>query len=454
MSEFSASGVLEITSVNGAQAAIEADIDGVDMGGASASGQLASSAGGGVEQSNTYLSTATDHLDDNLTLNETRNDLLREMLDVQQATAGGGGEGGRFPRPRNLSGGIGGGIAIATAAVAASLASIDWASTISGALPDLNPSDIVTPTGVGVSDILSTGEGSGLPLGAGDLVDSALPVGAAALVASALPLGPGALVASALPVSMSNVVESALPVGAGALVASALPVSASDVVESALPIGAGALVASALPLGVGALLSSAFPLTKGDIVGGESGSGSGSGSGSSSGSGSNAGAKVGAILAATGAGLSGGALSGLSSGALGGSGFASATGGGATAASLGTLGVVGGGILGTALGARELNQVASGGQGVEPAFDYGQDFADSNPDSANQIESAFTNNPIYGAGQTVGDALSGGSESPSVTIENTTNIPSAEATKKDIEREVDKQLSQWERDLKSGLGGF
>jgi len=430
MSEFSASGVLEITSVNGAQAAIEADIDGVDMGGASASGQLASSAGGGVEQSNTYLSTATDHLDDNLTLNETRNDLLREMLDVQQATAGGGGEGGRFPRPRNLSGGIGGGIAIATAAVAASLASIDWASTISGALPDLNPSDIVTPTGVGVSDILSTGEGSGLPLGAGDLVDSALPVGAAALVASALPLGPGALVASALPVSMSNVVE------------------------SALPVGAGALVASALPLGVGALLSSAFPLTKGDIVGGESGSGSGSGSGSSSGSGSNAGAKVGAILAATGAGLSGGALSGLSSGALGGSGFASATGGGATAASLGTLGVVGGGILGTALGARELNQVASGGQGVEPAFDYGQDFADSNPDSANQIESAFTNNPIYGAGQTVGDALSGGSESPSVTIENTTNIPSAEATKKDIEREVDKQLSQWERDLKSGLGGF
>jgi len=430
MSEFSASGVLEITSVNGAQAAIEADIDGVDMGGASASGQLASSAGGGVEQSNTYLSTATDHLDDNLTLNETRNDLLREMLDVQQATAGGGGEGGRFPRPRNLSGGIGGGIAIATAAVAASLASIDWASTISGALPDLNPSDIVNPTGVGVSDILSTGEGSGLPLGAGDLVDSALPVGAAALVASALPLGPGALVASALPVSMSNVVE------------------------SALPVGAGALVASALPLGVGALLSSAFPLTKGDIVGGESGSGSGSGSGSSSGSGSNAGAKVGAILAATGAGLSGGALSGLSSGALGGSGFASATGGGATAASLGTLGVVGGGILGTALGARELNQVASGGQGVEPAFDYGQDFADSNPDSANQIESAFTNNPIYGAGQTVGDALSGGSESPSVTIENTTNIPSAEATKKDIEREVDKQLSQWERDLKSGLGGF
>lgn len=94
--------------------------------------------------------TAADRLDDNLALNDERNDLLRELIDVneQAARGGGGGDGFSLRRLGKLGGLIGGGgvalVGILGSSIASEMASVNWTQLIGNAIPDISPGDVVS----------------------------------------------------------------------------------------------------------------------------------------------------------------------------------------------------------------------------------------------------------------------------------------------------------------------
>lgn len=274
MTDFSTKSQLEVevsqSSLRQARSTIEAELGAAEVDvNATASNQLAQSpsaaTGAGassmLDDQTSHLQTATDHLDENIALNETRNDLLREILDAQEMTARAsqGGGGGLSLMPRGGLRMLAQGGKLIVSALVAGIAGVGIGSKLAEAIPDLSPGDVVDPVKIGPSH----------------LVADSLPVGVASLVGTSLPVTIGALVANELPVGPSNILDAALPIGEAALVTSSLPIGVAALVSSALPIGVSAIVGSALPVSLGMILASEFPISVDDLIkktgGGDSG---------------------------------------------------------------------------------------------------------------------------------------------------------------------------------------
>lgn len=326
MTDFSTSALLELqvsqSSLKSARQTIESELGGaeVDVAATAASGGGASGSGGlaaaGLDTANTHLSAARDHLSENITLNEERNTLLREILDAQEMAAqSSGSNGGRLPS-RLLGGGLGilGGLTVA-------LASVNWTGVVTGAIDKITAS---------VSDFLKRGGKAAIDaadlvankasVGAGDVVNTTLSLSATDVIAAGATIGAGALVASAATVSAPVLVASAATVGAGALIADKANISVTDVISSPAEIAAPNLIAATATVTVGSLIAEKATVTLDKLVevanGGSSSSSSGSGSSSNTGSSSGSALSFSEIIAAGGSAAGLNALLSSSSGGL------------------------------------------------------------------------------------------------------------------------------------------
>jgi len=194
MSEFSTTAVIEARLASGTVSQIESKLEEIgpvtvgvepsatdmaaDGGAAAAGGGMASSM---LSDQNAHLATATDQLDENLGLNEERNDILREILDTNEMIARQ--DGGGNILTNLISGGLGlagGGLAIA-AVLASELMSVNWSQLFKDAVGNI---------AIGVGDLIVEG-------GKATIKTAKLIVEKATVTASKLIAGAGATVLTA-----------------------------------------------------------------------------------------------------------------------------------------------------------------------------------------------------------------------------------------------------------------
>jgi len=221
MSDFRASGTLVVESIEGAQAELEDEF--------SVSASAAASSGRSSEAGQ-RLTTAVDRLERGLDLDETRNDLLRELLDQ--------GEDSQFQRARSGGGGLalaGAGLA-AVAGTLGGLGSLlsDTTNNAGGFVP--SPSDIIgTPAVISAVDVVS----SAASLRPSDVVSSAASVATDAVIEDAAAPSAADIVESPVALSALDVISQGASVSASSLIASAARVTASDLIDSAVTIKVG-----------------------------------------------------------------------------------------------------------------------------------------------------------------------------------------------------------------------
>lgn len=165
------------------------------------------------------LSTLADHIQENLGLNEERNDILRDILDAQELTAReDGGDRFRLPGLGGAIGMAGGGLLIA-ALVGQGLASVNWGSVVSDAIPDIGPGDVI--------------EGAGATISAGALVTSKLAVEANHLISGRADITPGDLIdGSGAAITAPALIASKLSVEAGHVIAEPVAIAIEDILET------------------------------------------------------------------------------------------------------------------------------------------------------------------------------------------------------------------------------
>jgi len=297
MSDFTTSSLLEVTvsqsSLRDARAEIEdevgdvtVDVDASTSGG-SASSQLSNRRSREAAMSRQLLSgqsetltSISDQLDGGLDLDETRNDLLREILDETESIRSSSNSGGNMLRS---VGSLGAGLAAAgvgiTGVLVSQLSEINLAELISEAIPTEN---LVSGTVEAASLISGSVSASTLITGA---------LGPAALIAGTVQIGDfvaGEIVAGDL--VTGDVAAATLVTGT---------VGASTLITGA--VGASAIVTGAIA--IGEFVSGSIDISdyiEGDSSGEDGGPSDDSGSGSADG--------VGTLLAAGGGALTAGSL--------------------------------------------------------------------------------------------------------------------------------------------------
>jgi carbonic anhydrase/acetyltransferase-like protein (isoleucine patch superfamily) len=280
MSEFSVSSLLEVevsqSSLRAARSEIEDGLGDIEVDvSASASEQLSRGGSGGqrlagkeramtrslLDTQTERITTVSENVEANLELNETRNDLLRDLVDAQERTARKGSRGPLSSMGSAVLGLAGGGLAIA-GLLASELASVNWTSVVGDAIPDIAPGDIVNGVGVAASDVIS----SAASVSASDVINSGASVGVDALVATGATIPASALIDSAATVSPETLVLSGASVTVGALVASKATISADDAVSSAAVVWASDVIESGADVGVTALVANAATVTAGALI--------------------------------------------------------------------------------------------------------------------------------------------------------------------------------------------
>ncbi|WP_277540232.1 hypothetical protein [Haloarcula laminariae] len=472
MSDFSATALLEVhadpTSIKSTRSQIEDSLSGITVD-VSASDVAASGSrsGGGrnprqqlLDQSNTYLNTATDQLDDNITLNQTRNDLLRQMLDVQEVAAQQGGGDLNLRKPPRSRGGFnfGGGLPLAVAAMAAA------ASKLTDVIPDESNSSNPSPspassvlTSVSASSVLTAAAASTVinPVAATTVIGSVAASQVLSSVDTSTVLTAVSAGAVLNPVAASSVL-SAVAVSEVLNAKDVTSVLNAKSVVNVLNAAAASKVLTAVAVtnvlnakAVSDLLTAVSlsklvtPVPASELVkDGASGSDSGSGSGS----GGDLGAKIGAIIAGTGAGLSTGLLSG---GGLGN--ILSGGGSGAASASLGPLGLLGPAFASEALTDKDVpNNLVTQSPGIPDPSPSGPvtDYLTSPYSALQELGAPELDDPSSPYSDAPGNG--GGA---SVTINNTTRVENSGGNDdRDVERVVEEKLSELERDLSDSLG--
>lgn len=280
MTEFSTAAALEVqvsdSSLRSARSSIEDELgdievdvtatvsDQLDAGGGAmpdGGGMMASDA---LETANERLSEVRDDFEANLDLNETRNDLLREILDAQQMTAQQDGGGMLNSLLQSGVGLLGGGIAVA-AVLAQSLASISWAALFERAISSIaiEAGDLIMNGG---QAIITAGDliADKASVTANDLIEDAASVSHEDVIDSTVAVAD--LLGKSLPVVLADLAKGDLPVTAGHLVAKALPVTPLDIIDKALPLGVGAILASSPLLYLDDIIKGDFPINPADII--------------------------------------------------------------------------------------------------------------------------------------------------------------------------------------------
>ncbi|WP_135302638.1 hypothetical protein [Haloarcula amylovorans] len=252
MSEFEATGTLVIESIEGARTHLEDEFS------VSASSAVSSSRGRG-RRGRRQLSTAVDHLDDNVELNRERNDLLRELIDTNESGDVSILRGLRRVGKVSAVGAIGLGGALSTLAISE--------SPNSGPQPQPQP-EPESPGQTTEEDVVSP-----VALTAADVVSQAASVPVSALVSSGATVAASDVVQQPLQMAVHDVVSDPAVVAAADVVAQAATLSAEAVIGKPAVVGAKALIDSPVSLDVGDVIGSVADISAKDIIGGIAGGG-------------------------------------------------------------------------------------------------------------------------------------------------------------------------------------
>lgn len=179
-----------------------------------------------------------DTLDQNLELDEDRNELLSELVDAQEQ--------GNYDRATR--GSLGGGMLAGGAVVAGVIGSVG--SALSSALGTLSASDVVTPVGLAPDDVVATAAS----IATGNVIGTAATVTAEAVIGSKAT------------VTAADVIGQPATITAADAVGSVAAVSATDVIGSVPDIAAGNLIGAAAEITAGALIGSKATITLKDLV--------------------------------------------------------------------------------------------------------------------------------------------------------------------------------------------
>ncbi|WP_137288829.1 hypothetical protein [Natronorubrum halophilum] len=262
MSEFSSSATIDVSvsssSLRSARDTIESELGDVQVNASSATGGGSGSRIAGRERGMArQLQTETNnHLGENLSLNEERNDLLRQLVDVTEKDA---------QTTRGRGGGMAAGaIGLAVGGIGLGSALLGGlGSTLSDAMPDFDASDLIEAVAVDPSDVVTS-----TAVMASDLIDTAASLEPANVIASAAALTPAALIASKAGISPSDLVESQAGISPTDLVTEMATVTPGAIIASKAAIAASNLVGSKVDIDPLDLITEAVTIDPSDIVSG------------------------------------------------------------------------------------------------------------------------------------------------------------------------------------------
>lgn len=231
MSQFDAEGTLVIENIEGADAALEDEF--------AVSASSAAQSGGGRRGSR-KLSTAVDHLDRGVDLDETRNDLLRDLIDTNEA--------GDFSISRGLKrlGKVSAAGAVLTSGALSALAVSE--SPDQGPQPEPQEQAEGTP---------GTGETA--------VVDP-VAVTAAAVISQGATVTPADIIQAKVAVTAADVIASEVSVSATDVIAITAELAAGDVVGAAAEVAATDIVQNAVSLDVDDVLPPLPEISTSDIL--------------------------------------------------------------------------------------------------------------------------------------------------------------------------------------------
>jgi hypothetical protein len=193
-------------------------------------------------------------------LDETRNELLRDLADAQEqqnydqsarGARGGGGLG------KLLGGAVGvlGLSALSGVAGAASKAS----DALTGL--DISPEDIVSTVSLTAADVVSPAT-----LSASSVIGAAATVGVAAVIASGASVAPADLVSGLATISAAHVIAEGASISAGDVINSPISIGVDDVVAVGATVSAAALIGSTAAVAVGDLVGDPPNITTEDVL--------------------------------------------------------------------------------------------------------------------------------------------------------------------------------------------
>lgn len=246
MTNFEATGTLVIESIEGAQAQLEDEF----------SVSASAAANGSSRDGSRHLSTAVDHLDRGLDLDDTRNDLLRELIDAQETDT--------FQRATSsaIGGVIGTAITLGTTTLVGKALTSVSSSLQSFKVPEVDPGDVVT-TGATVAAANVIDDAA--DISASDLVGDPATIGAAAVIGSPAALSAAAVIDEAASLKAPDV-ASAVDLDAGDVVSPA-EVSAADVISVAATITVSQLIDDPAGVTAAKLIGDAADIAAEDVVG-------------------------------------------------------------------------------------------------------------------------------------------------------------------------------------------
>jgi len=193
-------------------------------------------------------------------LDETRNELLRDLADAQEqqnydqsarGARGGGGLG------KLLGGAVGvlGLSALSGVAGAASKAS----DALTGL--DISPEDIVSTVSLTAADVVSPAT-----LSASSVIGAAATVGVGAVIASGASVAPADLVSGLATISAAHVIAEGASISAGDVINSPISIGVDDVVAVGATVSAAALIGSTAAVAVGDLVGDPPNITTEDVL--------------------------------------------------------------------------------------------------------------------------------------------------------------------------------------------
>ena len=193
-------------------------------------------------------------------LDETRNELLRDLADAQEQQ-------NYDQSARGARGGNGLGkllgVAVGARALSALSAVAGAASKASDALTglDISPEDIVSTVSLTAADVVSPAT-----LSASSVIGAAATVGVAAVIASGASVAPADLVSGLATISAAHVIAEGASISAGDVINSPISIGVDDVVAVGATVSAAALIGSTAAVAVGDLVGDPPNITTEDVL--------------------------------------------------------------------------------------------------------------------------------------------------------------------------------------------
>ena len=204
-------------------------------------------------------------------LDETRNELLRDLADAQEQqnydqSARGARGGNGLGKLLGVAVGVRGFSALSGVAGAASKALsgvAGAASKASDALTklDISPEDIVSTVSLTAADVVSPAT-----LSASSVIGAAATVGVAAVIASGASVAPADLVSGLATISAAHVIAEGASISAGDVINSPISIGVDDVVAVGATVSAAALIGSTAAVAVGDLVGDPPNITTEDVL--------------------------------------------------------------------------------------------------------------------------------------------------------------------------------------------